>query len=57
MITAAETQDRMNLAPRWWKIALFDFVDDFRYHKEPAAIVKPFKPRDEQSDATLAAVI
>ncbi|NOT48299.1 MAG: hypothetical protein HOP17_11190 [Acidobacteria bacterium] len=57
MITAAETRDRMNEDPRWWKIALFDFVDDFRYHKDPAAVAHPFEPRDEQSDATLAAVI
>lgn len=47
----------MNEDSRWWKIALMDFVDDFRYHKDPAAIAQPFVPCDEQRDATLAAVI
>ena len=57
MITAAETQERMNEDPRWWKIPLMDFVDDFRYHKDPAAIEKPFVPADEQRDAAFSAVI
>lgn len=57
MITAVETQDRMNLDPRWWKIALFDFVDDFRYPKDPSAITQPLEPTDEKLDETLAAVI
>jgi hypothetical protein len=57
MITAAETQERMNEDPRWWKIALMDFVDDFRFHKDPAAIAKAFIPSDEQRDAAFSAVI
>lgn len=57
MITAAETQKRMNEDPRWWKIPLMDFVDDFRFHKEPAAIEMPFTPSDEQRDAAFSAVI
>lgn len=43
--------------PRWWKIALFDFVDDFRYHKDPAAIAEPFSLGDDDKDAVLAGVI
>jgi len=57
MITADETQTRMNRDPRWWKIALMDFVDDFRVHKDPAAIEQPFVLGDEQRDAVLAAVL
>jgi hypothetical protein len=57
MITARETNQRFKEDPRWWKIALFDFVDDFRYHKDPAAIAEPFKPDDEKLDAVLAGVI
>lgn len=57
MITAAETKLRMKQDPRWWKIALMDFVDDFRYYKDPAAIVEPFVINDEKLDATLAGVI
>jgi hypothetical protein len=57
MITAAETQDRMNREPRWWKVALMDFVDDVRFNKDPAAIERPFARCDEQRDAVFAAVI
>jgi hypothetical protein len=57
MITAAETQQRMTEDPRWWKIALMDFVDDLRFHKDAAAIEQPFVPNDEERDATFAAVI
>ncbi len=34
-----------------------DFVDDFRYHKDPAAIAEPFEPDDEKLDAVFAGVI
>ena len=57
MITAKETKIRMNDEPRWWKIALFDFVDDFRYHKNSAAVAEPFEIGDERKDAVLASVI
>lgn len=57
MITAVETQKRMSEDPRWWKIALMDFVDDFRFHKDPSAILTPFETCDERRDATFAAVI
>lgn len=42
---------------KWWKIPLMDFVDDFRYHKDPAAIADPFGLSDERKDAVLASVI
>ena len=57
MITAAETKARFKEDPRWWKIPLMDFVDDFRRHKDVAAIRKPFPLDDEQRDAVLASVI
>lgn len=57
MITAVETKQRMIDDPRWWKIALFDFVDDFRYHKNAAAIAAPFEQGDAEKDAVLAGVI
>lgn len=34
-----------------------DLVDDFRYHKDPAAIADPFLLGDEEKDAVLAGVI
>ena len=57
MISASETKQRMIGEPRWWKIALFDFVDDFRYHRDPAAIAEPFEIGDVERDAVLAGVI
>lgn len=47
----------MNDDPRWWKIALMDFVDDFRYHRDAEAIEESFDLGDEEKDAVLAGTI
>lgn len=47
----------MTADPRWWKIALMDFVDDFRRHRDPAAVAEPFELSHEQMDAVFAATI
>ena len=57
MITARETKQRMVDEPRWWKIALFDFVDDFRYNRDAVAIAEPFEIGDVEKDAVFAGVI
>ncbi len=57
MITAVETKQEMERDQKWWKIPLLNFVDDFRYHKNPAAIAEPFDLNDERKDAVLASVI
>jgi len=57
MITAADTKLRFKTEPHWWKIALMDFVDDFRRYKDPAAVEQPFTFDDERQDAVLAGVI
>ena len=57
MITAVQTKQEMERDPKWWKIPLMDFVDDFRYHKDPAAIADPFDLNDERKDAVLGSVI
>ena len=57
IITAVETNLKMKEAPRWWRIALFDFVDNFRRHKNPTAIEEPFEINDDRMDAVLAGVI
>ncbi len=54
MITLAETKEKITENPRWWRIALMDFVDDFRYHKNAAAIAEPFVFGDDRIDAVLA---
>ena len=43
--------------PRWWKIALMDFVDDFRYHRDATAVEEPFEIGDQEKDAVLAGTI
>lgn len=57
MITAAEAKRNIEGDPKWWKIHLLDFVDDFRDHKNAAAIAEPFELNDERIDAVLASVI
>lgn len=54
MITLVETKENINENPQWWRIALMDFVDDFRYHKNAKAIAEPFVLSDEKIDAMLA---
>ena len=57
MNTAAETKKRMVSDSRWWKIPLMEFVDDFRYYKDPAMVGERFELGDERVDAVLASVI
>ncbi len=57
MNTAVATKQRFVREPRWWKIALMDFVDDFRYYKDSAMIVEPFELSEEDKDAVFAGVI
>lgn len=57
MITAVETKKKFIDDPQWWKIALMDFVDDFRFHRDRAAVEEPFNTDDEKLDAVLAGVI
>ena len=54
MITLLETKDRVNADPTNWLVALMDFVDDFRYHKDPRAVAEPFALTDRRLDAVLA---
>lgn len=55
MITLKETKEKIAVEPRWWKIHLFDFVDDFRRNRNPAAVGEPFDLSDEKTDALLSA--
>lgn len=54
MITLRETKEKIIENPRWWRIPLMDFVDDFRYHKNVEAIIEPFVLSDSKIDAMLA---
>ena len=54
MITLKETKQKITAAPRWWKVAFYDFVDDFRRHKNLTAISESFPASDDKIDALLA---
>jgi hypothetical protein len=53
-ITLRETKEKISSDPVWWCIHLMNFVDDFRYFKDPAAVTEPFNLSDEKMDALLA---
>ena len=55
MTTLQETRERFAAAPAHWVVALMDFVDDFRYYRNPAAVAQPIELNDERMDALLAA--
>ncbi len=54
MITLREVKERINADPKWWRIHLMDFVDEFRYYRDPQAIAEPFELSDQKMDALLA---
>jgi len=54
MITLQEVQKQASVDPKNWSIFLMDFVDDFRYYKNPAAIAEPLPSTDQPFDALLA---
>lgn len=55
MITLCETKQRIEADSSNWVVVLMDFVDDFRYYKDPSAITQPFELSSERYDALLAA--
>src|SRR3954470_1974350 len=54
MITLREVRDQINADPKHWRIYLMDFVDDFRYYKDPRAVADPFALAGDKMDALLA---
>jgi len=54
MITLQEVKRQASLDPKNWSIFLMDFVDDFRYYKNPAAIAEPIQLTEQPLDALLA---
>ncbi len=57
MTSLFETKQRIVADPTNWAIALMDFVDDFRYFKDPSAIVEAINFDNEKMDALLAATV
>jgi len=54
MTTLKETRRLIEREPQHWCIHLMDFVDDFRYYKDPRALAEPFEPGEPKMDALLA---
>jgi hypothetical protein len=56
MITLSEVREQINSDPEHWRIYFMDFVDDFRYHKDPKAVAEPFTLANDNKDALLASM-
>ena len=54
MITLRETQQRIDADPKHWSVYLMDFVDDFRYYRDPTEIAEPIVLSGDRMDALLA---
>ena len=54
MITLREVKQQMQIDPKNWALFLMDFVDDFRYYKDPQAIAEPLPYTDPRLDPLLA---
>jgi hypothetical protein len=54
MMPLYEVQRQMLADPKNWPIVLMDFVDDFRYYKDPSALAEPMQPTNQPLTALLA---
>lgn len=57
MITVKETKEKISADERWWKVYFYDFVDDFRYHKDLAAVSESISLDNNKFDALLASTV
>jgi len=57
MNTLKATKAKIKAEPKYWRVWLMDFVDDFRYYKNAEMIAEPFELSDDKTDALLASTI
>jgi hypothetical protein len=57
MVTSRETKQLMEQAAEHWRMPFMEFVDDFRFARDPQVIVDPFSKGNERFDAILASAI
>ncbi len=57
MNTLEATKEKIEAEPKYWRVWLMDFVDDFRYYKNAAMIAESFELSDDKIDALLASTI
>jgi hypothetical protein len=54
MQTLKQTSEKIKADEKNWSVYLMDFVDDFRYYRDPQMISEPFELDHERFDALLA---
>ncbi len=54
MNTLKITKEKIESEPKYWRVWLMDFVDDFRYYKNTEMIAEPFQLSDDKTDALIA---
>lgn len=57
MFTIRETKEKMTADKKWREVHFYDFVDDFRFHKDWRAVSEPFAFDDDKFDALLASTV
>ena len=57
MNTLKITKEKIEAEPKYWRVWLMDFVDDFRYYKNPQMIAAPFELSDDKTDALIASTV
>ncbi|CAN5645390.1 hypothetical protein BH24ACI2_BH24ACI2_11790 [soil metagenome] len=57
MNTLKATREKIKAEPTHWRVWLMDFVDDFRFYKNPQMIFEPFELSDEKQDALIASTV
>lgn len=57
MIALQAVKQQMLSDPKHWALFLMDFVDDFRYYKDPQAITEPLAYTDPRLDPLLASTV
>ena len=57
MITVEETSEKINRDEKWWKVYFYDFVDDFRFHRNLQAVDKFSPAANDKFNALLASTV
>ncbi len=57
MMTVKELKKYINKDREHWRVYLMDFVDEFRYYRDPAMISTPYKLTDNEIDGLIASAV
>jgi hypothetical protein len=57
MMTLHDLEKLIRMDPAHGMVTLMDFVDDFRYYKDPAVLKHTFHTGDERWDALIASTV